>query len=54
MMLYAEHLKQPGGALSSFLLYPCTIHCNNLWGHRLDGQRVSMTNEWKEGKKQRT
>ena len=22
---YTEHVKEPGGALSSFFLYPCTI-----------------------------
>ena len=24
-VLYAEHVKEPGGALSSFTLYSCTI-----------------------------
>ena len=23
-VLYVEHVKEPGGALSSFVLYPCT------------------------------
>ena len=29
MVLYTEHIKEPGGALGSFVLYPCTIPCNN-------------------------
>ena len=28
-VLYAEHAKEPGGALSSFVLYPCTTPSNN-------------------------
>ena len=24
-VLYAENIKEPGGALSSFVLYPCTV-----------------------------
>ena len=28
-VLYAEHVKEPGGILSSFVLYPCTIPRNN-------------------------
>ena len=29
MVLYAERVKEPGGILSSFVLYPCTIPRNN-------------------------
>ena len=29
MVLYAEHVKEPGGILSSFVLYTCTIPRNN-------------------------
>ena len=28
-VLYTEDIKEPGGAFSSFLLYPCTIPRNN-------------------------
>ena len=28
-VLDTEHVKEPGGALSRFVLYPCTIPCNN-------------------------
>ena len=28
-VLYTEHVKEPGGILSSFVLYPCTIPRNN-------------------------
>ena len=28
-VLYAEHVKRPGGILSSFVRYPCTIPRNN-------------------------
>ena len=27
--IYTEHVKEPGGTLSSFVLYPCTIPRNN-------------------------
>ena len=28
-VLYAERVKEPGGILSNFVLYPCTIPRNN-------------------------
>ena len=28
-LLYSEHVKEPGGALSTFILYPCTLPSNN-------------------------
>ena len=28
-LLYTEHVKEPEGALSSFVLYPCAIPRNN-------------------------
>ena len=29
MVLYIEHIKEPGGILSGFVLYPYTIPGNN-------------------------
>ena len=28
-VLFTEHVNEPGGALSSFVVYPCTISRNN-------------------------
>ena len=35
MVLYVEHVKEPGGALGNFVLYPCnvsTVTTNRLLG----------------------
>ena len=49
-VLYTEHVIDPGGALSSFVLYPCTIPRNNQpssGGRRSDGQPVATINKRK-------
>ena len=49
-VLYAEHVKEPGGAHSSFVLYPCTFPRNNYppsGGRRSDGQPVATINKRK-------
>ena len=46
MMLYAKHVKEPGRAPSSFVLYPYSLPCNN----SSDRQSVMTINKWKQTK----
>ena len=46
-VLYAEHVKEPGGASSCILaLFPVTTNC--LLGCRSDGQPGATMNKWKQ------
>ena len=53
MVLYAEYVKEPGGILSSFVLYPCTIPCRTVFGGvgggecRSGGQPLATINKRK-------
>ena len=52
MVLYTEHVREPGRALSNFVLNPCTIPVtsNCLWGRRSDGQQLATINKQKQTK----
>ena len=44
MVLYSEHVKKPGGALSSFVLYPCTISLKIIPSLSLSLSHTHLTN----------
>ena len=53
-VIHGAHYKEPSGAVSSFVLYPCTFSrvTTSLlpWGLRSDGQPVATINKRRETK----